>query len=81
MESKRRHDHFIAGGLAGGGATAVLHPLDLVKVRFQVDQQTAMRPALYTFRTISSLFKTHGLPGLYQGFSANWTASMASWAL
>lgn len=81
-ESKSR-GQLLAGMLAGGGTTAILHPLDLLKVRFQVNSSSSLqqRPPFYTLREFARIIRTSGPQGLYQGFSANWTASMASWGM
>lgn len=83
--AEKGHHQFLAGLLAGGGTTAILHPLDLIKVRFQVlpptATQTHARPFFYTFKELARIGRSFGLRGLYQGFSANWTAAMASWGI
>ena len=52
---------------AVGGICLVLagHPLDLLKVRLQTNQQK-----ISTFRLLGSLFRTEGLFGIYRGVSA-----------
>lgn len=81
-----RLDQMLAGILSGGSATIILHPLDLVKTQFQV-QTTARteimsKPHLYTFRYLKDLYNRFGLrKGLYQGLSANFAGSTASWGL
>lgn len=83
---KYRFDQMLAGILSGGSATIILHPLDLVKTQFQV-QTTARaeimsKPHLYTFRYLKDLYNRFGLrKGLYQGLSANFAGSTASWGL
>ncbi len=82
MDAKHRNQ-FVAGLLAGGGSTTVLHPLDLIKVRFQVNPAliNTNRQTLFTIRELFRIYRTDGPSGLYQGFSANLTASMVSWGL
>lgn len=77
MSASNRWDQLIAGALAGAGTTTILHPLDLVKVRLQVDTNT-VRPkqAFLTFRQLAQLAKAGTL---YQGFQANFVANMTTW--
>lgn len=75
--SNSRWDQFIAGALAGAGTTSILHPLDLLKVRFQVDTSMAKSSQNFlTFRHLVHLAKTRGL---YQGFQANLIANVSTW--
>lgn len=83
---KHRFDQMIAGILSGGSATIILHPLDLVKTQFQVHTTTRSelmsKPYLYTFRYLKDIYSRFGLrKGLYQGLSANFAGSTASWGL
>ena len=70
-------DQSLAGFLAGACSTSLLHPLDLIKVRLQVNASpsTHLLPAL---RSISSQF---GFQALYRGLSANLAGSTLSWAI
>ncbi|XP_013407513.1 mitochondrial folate transporter/carrier [Lingula anatina] len=73
----------LVGGMAGGiVSTAALHPLDLVKVRFQVDEGIGItnRPK-YTglWHAFKTIFKTSGPLGLYQGAVPNITGAGAAW--
>lgn len=53
-------------GCASGMATCFTHPLDLTKVQMQ----TAKANNKSTFQFISSIVRTHGVRGLYDGLSA-----------
>lgn len=79
----KQSKQFFAGMMAGGGTTAILHPLDLMKVRFQADtsSHSAQKPRFYTFKEILRIRRSQGVQGIYQGFSANWLASITSWGL
>jgi solute carrier family 25 folate transporter 32 len=70
-------DQSLAGFLAGACSTTILHPLDLIKVRLQVNASpsTHLLPAL---KSISSQF---GHKALYRGLSANLAGSTMSWGL
>jgi solute carrier family 25 folate transporter 32 len=67
--------------MAGAGSTLLLHPLDLIKVRFQLDSSKGAKPVFHTFRELIRIGQAYRLSGLYQGFSANWSAGMAAWGL
>ncbi|KAJ1566689.1 hypothetical protein HK405_008824, partial [Cladochytrium tenue] len=74
----------VAGFTAGAVSTALLHPLDLVKTRFQVDEANNRRGAFGIRGTMASLRSTlrlDGVHGLYRGLSANLAGSTLSWGL
>lgn len=58
----------VAGFVAGGSVALLLHPLDLVKVRFQVNDGSLAgiryRGTLDAFRTVVA---TEGVRGLFKG--------------
>eukprot|EP00040_Diaphanoeca_grandis_P026551 m.149049 g.149049 ORF g.149049 m.149049 type:complete len:342 (-) comp30633_c2_seq1:268-1293(-) len=74
--------HLAAGAFSGLVATLTLHPLDLVKVRFQAQDNfgTSARGrytgVLDAFRTI---VRTEGARALYQGISPNAVGSASAW--
>ncbi|KAJ2800953.1 mitochondrial FAD carrier protein flx1, partial [Coemansia helicoidea] len=68
-----------------GGATVstvLLHPLDMVKIRLQVDT-TSQREAMLgrAVRAARHVVRTDGPAGLYRGLSANLAGNCASWGL
>ncbi len=69
-------DQSIAGLLSGALSTSVLHPLDLVKVRFQVSSSSSSLKS-----TLRPLWQQSGFKGIYRGLSPNLTGSMLSWGL
>jgi solute carrier family 25 folate transporter 32 len=72
-----RWDQFAAGALAGAGTTTILHPLDLLKVRLQVDTSMTGRPQSFmTFRQLAHLVKAGRA---YQGYQANLVANVTTW--
>ncbi|KAJ3349694.1 hypothetical protein GGF32_005318 [Allomyces javanicus] len=76
-------DQAAAGFLAGAMSTALLHPLDLVKTRFQADT-SSKRPRitlLASARALASIARGHGVRGLYQGLAPNFAGATASWGL
>jgi len=78
-----KFEHLIAGISGGVSSTLVLHPFDLIKVRFQVnDGKTGGRP---TYNGVAdafkSIFRQGGFRGLYQGVSPNIAGSGSAWGI
>ncbi|XP_053322666.1 mitochondrial folate transporter/carrier [Spea bombifrons] len=73
----------LAAGLSGGVlSTLVLHPLDLVKIRFAVSDGLELRPKYNgIFHCLATVWKHEGLRGLYQGVTPNMWGAGASWGL
>ncbi|XP_057862437.2 folate transporter 1, chloroplastic isoform X3 [Cryptomeria japonica] len=72
-----------AGAIAGFTTVAALHPLDVVRTRFQVNDGRLTRFPLYT-NTANALYtiaRTEGLRGLYSGFFPAVLGSSLSWGL
>ena len=69
-------DQSLAGFTAGGLSTLILHPLDLIKIRFQVAQHHQS-----TRQLILSLIQSHGYKSLYRGVIPNFAGSTLSWGL
>ena len=73
----------LAGAAAGFIATALLHPLDLVKTRQHVQEKDRRR--LPQYRGVSGACRTiwemEGIAGFYQGVTSNLLGSTLSWAL
>ncbi|KAI9360003.1 mitochondrial carrier domain-containing protein [Zopfochytrium polystomum] len=73
----------VAGFIAGAVSTGILHPLDLIKTRFQVDESN--RRGAYGFRGtiigLQTIFLQEGTRGMYRGISANLAGSTLSWGL
>ncbi|KAL8181823.1 UNVERIFIED_CONTAM: hypothetical protein K2H54_031038 [Gekko kuhli] len=80
-----RHVRFenLVAGLSGGViSTLVLHPLDLVKIRFAVSDGLELRPKYNgILHCLSTIWKHEGLRGLYQGVTPNMWGAGASWGL
>ncbi|KAL4217633.1 hypothetical protein ACF0H5_022375 [Mactra antiquata] len=78
---------YLAAGISGGVvSTLVLHPLDLVKIRFQVQEgygvAVSNRPQYQgLFHALRSIFTTNGFTGLYQGVTPNVWGAGLSWGL
>jgi solute carrier family 25 folate transporter 32 len=83
----------LVAGVAGGSvSTALLFPLDLVKIRMQVNEESSHRIQLRPLQShqhrrqrptiassIRNVVKYEGLGGLYQGLSPALVASAISW--
>ncbi|KAI8074273.1 mitochondrial carrier domain-containing protein [Gilbertella persicaria] len=77
-------DQALAGFGAGIASTTFLHPLDLIKVRFQVDsaRYSDKRPFLGgTIKSFQSIVHEEGVwRGLYRGVGPNMVGATLSWA-
>ncbi|KAA0702675.1 Mitochondrial folate transporter/carrier [Triplophysa tibetana] len=73
----------LVAGLSGGVvSTMVLHPLDLVKIRFAVSDGLELRPKYSgILNCLRSVWHQEGLRGLYQGVTPNIWGAGASWGL
>ncbi|XP_031178733.1 mitochondrial folate transporter/carrier [Sander lucioperca] len=73
----------LVAGLSGGVvSTLVLHPLDLVKIRFAVSDGLELRPKYSgILHCMKSVWQQEGLRGLYQGVTPNIWGAGASWGL
>ncbi|BFZ21317.1 hypothetical protein BsWGS_24356 [Bradybaena similaris] len=79
-------EHMAAGVTGGVVSSIALHPLDLIKVRFQVDEgpgnKGTARPhyngVMHAFRCI---VQADGWKGLYRGVTPNVTGAGLSWGL
>ncbi|PKA61429.1 Folate transporter 1, chloroplastic [Apostasia shenzhenica] len=82
-EEKAKWENSIAGAVAGFSTVAVLHPLDVVRTRFQVSDGRGCSCPLYknTAHAIYSIARTEGLKGLYAGFYTSVFGSTVSWGL
>jgi len=77
------YEHLVAGVLGGLTSTLVLHPLDLLKVRFAVsDGQSSLKK---NYKNISNAFATivkeEGFKGLYKGVAPNCLGAGTAWGL
>ncbi|XP_062321116.1 solute carrier family 25 member 32-like [Osmerus eperlanus] len=73
----------LAAGLSGGVvSTLLLHPLDLVKIRFAVSDGLNLRPKYDgIIHCMRSVLQQEGIRGLYQGVTPNIWGAGASWGL
>ncbi|KAL2084350.1 hypothetical protein ACEWY4_019868 [Coilia grayii] len=73
----------LVAGLSGGVvSTLILHPLDLVKIRFAVSDGLQVRPKYSgIMNCMKSVWHQEGIRGLYQGVTPNVWGAGASWGL
>ncbi|CAH1118767.1 unnamed protein product [Phaedon cochleariae] len=80
--SQVKYEHLIAGLSGGVASTLVLHPLDVIKLRFAVHDgrqtTTKYKGIINAFATIR---RQEGIRGLYQGVTPNVCGAGASWGL
>lgn len=76
-----KYEHMIAGVSGGVTSTVVLHPLDLLKVRYAANDGTvAARPVYKGLRSaLKTIVKEEGFRGLYRGVTPNCFGAGASW--
>ncbi|KAK2703503.1 hypothetical protein QYM36_018083, partial [Artemia franciscana] len=76
-----RYEHLIAGISGGVASTLILHPLDLIKIRFAVnDGQISIRPQYKGFLdALANILKSEGTRGLYRGVTPNAWGAGAAW--
>jgi solute carrier family 25 (mitochondrial folate transporter), member 32 len=82
MESKEKFSSsdiapLVAGLVGGAVSTILLYPLDLIKVRLQVNETSGCR--LSSFTVMNTILKHEGILGLYQGLSPAIVGSAVSW--
>ncbi|XP_060516409.1 mitochondrial folate transporter/carrier [Cylas formicarius] len=75
-----KYQHLLAGVSGGAISTLLLHPLDLMKIRFAVSDG---RSAVPQYSSLSSAFYTvvqqEGVKGLYKGVAPNVWGSGSAW--
>ncbi|CAM6127948.1 unnamed protein product [Calypogeia fissa] len=73
----------VAGAVAGLTTVVVLHPLDIVRTRFQVSDGRNSRIPNYrsTAHALATITKTEGIRGLYAGLFPSVLGSSISWGL
>ncbi|KAI9341101.1 mitochondrial carrier domain-containing protein [Obelidium mucronatum] len=69
----------VAGLSAGAVTTILLHPLDVVKIRFQVNDKDKGGIFRGTLRALRTIKAEDGFRGLYRGLTANFLGATAAW--
>lgn len=78
-----KYEHLLAGISGGAISTLLLHPLDLLKIRFAVDDGTKSSKSKYTGvkSAFSSIIRSEGMSGLYRGVTPNTVGAGWAWGL
>ena len=78
-----KYEHLLAGVSGGVVSTLILHPLDLLKIRFAVDDGSVKeRPKYFGLRhAFATVFSQEGFKGLYKGVVPNLAGSASAWGL
>ncbi|XP_058804869.1 mitochondrial folate transporter/carrier isoform X2 [Phymastichus coffea] len=79
--SHLQYEYLLAGIAGGTMSTLVLHPLDLIKVRFAVNDGRSKSIPSYngSVNAFMKIIKTEGCRGLYRGMMPNVIGSASSW--
>lgn len=84
LDSRQRQwENATAGAIAGFATVASMHPLDVVRTRFQVNDGRFSNLPSYknTAHALFTIARTEGLRGLYAGFNPAVLGSTISWGL
>ncbi|KAK3883990.1 hypothetical protein Pcinc_011717 [Petrolisthes cinctipes] len=78
-----RYEHLVAGVSGGVASTLILHPLDLLKIRFAVSDGAASSKPQYTGLTqaLGQILRHEGPRGLYRGVTPNVWGAGSAWGL
>lgn len=79
--SHLQYEYLVAGVVGGTVSTLMLHPFDLIKVRFAVNDGHSGFTPHYTgsIDAVRKIVKSEGVSGLYRGVVPNVLGSGASW--
>lgn len=82
-QSHWQWENAAAGAVAGFATVAAMHPLDVVRTRFQVHDGRASNLPTYknTVHAVLTIARFEGLRGLYAGFYPAVLGSTVSWGL
>lgn len=81
--SQVKYEHLIAGISGGVISTLVLHPLDVIKIRFAVNDGRLKSTPKYNgiSNAFVTIYKQEGFKGLYNGVIPNVWGAGTSWGL
>ncbi|XP_063979107.1 solute carrier family 25 member 32 [Diachasmimorpha longicaudata] len=76
-----KYEHLVAGISGGVVSTLMLHPLDLIKIRFAVNDGVTKSVPQYSGlrQAIREIIRLEGWKGLYRGVAPNVLGSGSSW--
>lgn len=88
MSSSHAVDQAFCGLTAGICSTLVMHPLDLIKVKFQVDSgdskgkgKARLGIGREMWFSLGDIGRRDGIKGLYRGLTPNLIGNASSWGL
>lgn len=78
-----KYEHLFAGVTAGMTSTLVLHPLDLLKIRFAVNDGRNQACPKYKgiWNALTTIGREEGVRGLYRGVTPNLCGAGSAWGL
>ncbi|XP_071051619.1 solute carrier family 25 member 32-like [Onthophagus taurus] len=78
-----RYEHLVAGLSGGLVSTLILHPLDVIKIRFAVHDGRSGATPKYTgiANAFVTIYRQEGVKGLYRGVTPNCWGAGSSWGL
>lgn len=78
-----KYEHLVAGVSGGVLATVILHPLDVIKIRFAANDERHLPTPRYSGITNAffTIYQQEGLRGLYRGVIPNVVGAGTSWGL
>lgn len=68
---------FVCGGVSAMFASAVIHPIDLTKVRIQLAGQGSKEAVPSARVMVKQIVRTEGVQGLYSGLTAALTRQVS----
>lgn len=75
-----KYEHMIAGVSGGVTSTLILHPLDLIKIRFAANDGRSTAPQYRSLtNAFMTIFRQEGVRGLYKGVTPNAWGSGSAW--
>jgi hypothetical protein len=83
IQNFRPQDQAVCGIGAGIASTLCMHPLDLLKVKFQVANRSHGGPSIgrQIWTGLQGVVRQDGWPGLYRGLGVNTLGNASSWGL
>lgn len=78
-----KYEHLIAGISGGVISTVLLHPLDVIKIRFEVNDGRLQNTPKYTgiYNAFVTIHRQEGFRGLYRGVTPNVWGAGSAWGL
>ncbi|KAJ8920403.1 hypothetical protein NQ315_005269 [Exocentrus adspersus] len=78
-----KYEHLVAGISGGVTSTVILHPLDVIKIRFAVNDGRLHKTPKYNgiINAFTTILHKEGVKGLYRGLTPNVWGAGSSWGL